>query len=253
MTTTLHISLKPVKADAAELRCYRNNPNDYTRRSLKLADIEDLIANIEAGYYTLLPEDFARTGQRLFQWLDGADRFLAGAMEKQKAAHTLALAIETEGKLAHLPWEVLHDGDSFLVQRQHPLIVPVRWQNRETGAVQPANRPLRVLFMATSPMNVEPVLNYEQEEGLILDATERQPLSLTVEESGDLAELENLVASYESGWFDVFHLTGHANLKDGQGWFFTETETGEAHAAPAGEIAQALVRMPRLVFLSGCR
>ncbi len=244
MPTTLHISLKPVKADTAELRCYQDNPNDFTRRSLKLADIEDLIKNVEAGYYTLLPDDFARIGRRLFGWLDGADRFLAGALEKHTTVRTLTLAIETEGNLAHLPWEVLHDGDGFLVQRQHPLIVPVRWRNRPAAKAEPANRPLRVLFMATSPLSVEPVLDYEQEEGRILDATKKQPLSLTVEESGDLAELENLVASYESGWFDVFDLTGRADLVEGGGRFLTENETGEAHAATAEEIIRLRLIIP---------
>ncbi len=248
MTTILHISLKLSRDDIADLRCYRDNPGDFTERSLTLGDVEDLIENVEAAYYTPLPEDFARTGKRLYEWLDGPDRFLAGALEKQGAVDTLVLAIETEGKLAHLPWELLHDGDGFLVLRRRPLIAPVRWRDRGSARVEPVNRPLRVLYMATSPLKVEPVLDHEREEALILDATERQPLSLDVEESGDLAELENLVASYESGWFDVFHLTGHADLLEGGGRFITETETGEAHAAAAEEIARALVLFIRAVF-----
>ncbi|MFO5439443.1 MAG: hypothetical protein ACLBM4_12450, partial [Dolichospermum sp.] len=53
----------------------------------------------------------------------------------------------------------------------------------------PENRALQVLFMATSPQGVEPELDYEKEEGQILEATGRQPLALTVEESGCLSEL----------------------------------------------------------------
>ncbi|MHC5722390.1 MAG: hypothetical protein ACYTX0_62865, partial [Nostoc sp.] len=58
-----------------------------------------------------------------------------------------------------------------------------------TIAGEPENRALQVLFMATSPLNVEPVLDFEAEEARIREATARQPLALTVEESGCLSEL----------------------------------------------------------------
>ena len=109
------------------------------------------------------------------------------------------------GRLAHLPWELLHDGQSFLVARPELPIVPVRWrQNKNVAPVVPQNRPLQLLFMATSPLNVTPVLDFEQEEALILEATRKQKLALTVEESGELGELENLIASYENDYFVGF-------------------------------------------------
>lgn len=51
-------------------------------------------------------------------------------------------------------------------------------------ATEPANRPLRVLFMACSPHDVRPVLDYEQEEAHILETTRRQGIELVVEDSG---------------------------------------------------------------------
>ncbi len=180
MEKTLHIQLKAVGNENVELRCYFANPNDFTKRSLRLADIDTIIRDAESGYYTLLPADFARTGRKLYQWLDGSERFLARAMEKCLPADEMTLAIEATGKLAHLPWEVMHDGNGFLVQKRYPHIVPVRWQNRPSDVAEPANRPLRVLFMATAPLNVKPELDFEREEGLILDATQRQPLMLAV-------------------------------------------------------------------------
>ncbi len=122
-------------------------------------------------------------------------------------------------KLAHLPWEVLHDGNSFLVERM-PGFIPVRWVSSDAVKqlsieAEPENRALQVLFMATSPLGVEPVLDFEAEEGRILEATARQPLALTVEESGCLSELGYLVDDYGQGYFDVFHLTGHATFTDG--------------------------------------
>ena len=119
---------------------------------------------------------------------------------------------------------------------------------------EPENRALQVLFMATSPLDVKPVLDFEAEEARILEATKRQALALTVEESGCLSELGYLVDGYDRDYFDVLHLTGHATLQDGQPRFITETEIGEAFYASAGNIAQELqFRLPKLIFLSGCR
>jgi hypothetical protein len=155
-----------------------------------------------------------------------------------------------------LPWEVLHDRNGFLVQRG---IVPVRWLSSETVKrlsveEKPENRALQVLFMATSPLGVEPVLDFEAEEARILTATARQPLALTVEESGCLSELGYLVDVYGKGYFDVLHLTGHATIKhtnneDTKPYFITESETGEPNYASASDIAQELrFRLPNSFF-----
>ncbi|GET44347.1 CHAT domain-containing protein [Microseira wollei] len=218
-----------------------------------------MIQLAERDYYVSLPEDYAITGRRLYNWLDGSERFLQRLLERYRR-EGIVLAISAAAKLAHLPWEVLHDGNSFLVQRV-PAIAPVRWVvTGETPIPQlsieraPENRALQVLFMATSPLGVQPVLDYEAEEARILTATARQPLALRVEESGCLSELGYLVDDYGSGYFDVLHLTGHATFQEGFACFITETETGEAFYASAADIAQELqFRLPKLIFLSGCR
>ncbi|NJK54348.1 MAG: AAA family ATPase [Leptolyngbyaceae cyanobacterium SU_3_3] len=88
-----------------------------------------------------------------------------------------------------------------------------------------------------------------------MDATRGVALTLRVEESGCVSELQKTWRRYGDNHFDVFHLTGHASINDrGEPYFITETETGDRHDAKAGEIADALrYRFPRLVFLSGCR
>lgn len=241
---TLHLDLKPVAENYVELRYFIDNPNQYEKRSLSLTDIADLIKLAERDYYvSFFPEDYTVTGRRLYDWLDGRDRWLQPLLDKYRR-EGIVLAIATSEKLAHLPWEVLHDGASFLVERV-PAIVPVRWVSDSTVKKltiegKPENRALQVLFMATSPLDVKPVLDFEGEEARILEATKRQPLALTVEESGCLSELGYLVDGYDSGYFDVLHLTGHATLQDGQPRFITETEIGEAFYASAGDIAQEL-------------
>jgi len=251
----IHLNLKLLGEDYAELRYFLDNPNQYQSRRLPLADIAELIKMADRDYYLPLAVDYAITGRRLYDWLDGDSRFLQQTLDKHRR-EGIILAIATAEKLAHLPWEVLHDGKGFLVQRK-PAIIPLRWvadSKRLSVEVQPENRAQQVLFMATSPLGVKPVLDFEGEEGRILEATKRQPLSLIVEESGCLTELGYLVEDYGKGYFDLLHLTGHATFQDDEPRFITETETGAAFCASADDIATELqFQLPKLIFLSGCR
>ncbi len=251
----IHVDLRSLSEDYADLRYSQENLNDFEARRLPLAQIADLIDLMERDYYVTLPEDYATTGRRLYDWIDGSGELstlLAGS-------GTTVLAIALSERLAHLPWEVMHDERGFLVARSQP-VIPVRWRARREGdrlswaEREVPNRPLQMLFMATSPVGVEPVLDFEGEEGRILAATKRQPLSLTVEESGCLEELENLLASYERDYFDVVHLSGHAWISEDGPRFVTETETGDRADVSSDEIAKALqFRFPAVMFLSGCR
>jgi hypothetical protein len=198
---TLHLDLKPVGENYVELRYFYDNPNQYERRSLPLGEIADLIQLAEQDYYVRLAVDYTITGQKLYNWLDGSDRLLSRTMQ-QYPGESVVLAIAAAESLAHLPWEVLHDGNSFLVARI-PAVVPVRWVSSDTKKLsiegEPENRALQVLFMATSPLGIEPVLDFEAEEGRILEATARQPLALVVQESGCLTELGYLIDDYGKG------------------------------------------------------
>jgi tetratricopeptide (TPR) repeat protein len=255
----LHLNLKLAKEEYAELRYFFENPNDFESRSLPLKDIAELIQMTEQDYYVHLAENYSITGQKLYRWLDGSDRWLSRALA-QCPGEGVALAISSTEKLAYLPWEILHDGSRFLIKRL-PAVVPIRWVVLESVSkvsviTEPANRALRTLFMATSPTGMEPELFFEEEERRILKAKERQPreLELVVEESGCLSELRHLVVNYGREYFDIFHLTGHATLTDEGAYFITETETGGAYSASANDISRELQFLyPKIVFLSGCR
>nr|WP_255515583.1 tetratricopeptide repeat protein [aff. Roholtiella sp. LEGE 12411] len=168
----------------------------------------------------------------------------------------MVIAIDTDQKLAHLPWEVLHDGQDFLVKRVNPVVLPLRWIEKETEGFSVEARQLRVLFMATDPEDVQPKLEFEQEEARILADTRDFNLDLRVEESGCVSELGRVWSRYLDD-FDVFHLTGHASIKDAAPYtpyFITETEIGDRHETTAAELAEVFrFRFPKLVFLSGCR
>lgn len=257
--TILHISLTEQGNDYASLRYFRDNPNNYTEHRLPLSEIQESIDRADTDYYTSLPVDYAQTGQALYNWLDTKDRLLANVLQ-ESSPEGLIIAIATYKGLAHLPWELLHDGESFLVEKRPP-IIPIRWvSNSEHSSPieitnSPKNRPLNLLFMASSPLGGELVLDYEAEEGKILEATKRTPLNLRVEESGSLEELGEVVGEYETDTFDVFHLTGHATTeRDNTPYFLTEDEYGACVYSDAGDIVDTLYfPLPSLIFLSGCR
>lgn len=249
---TLYIKLVPLEKQFVELRYAFGEPARYETQRLDVSSIDNLIQKAKGSYYMLLP-DLKGMGHQLFCWLDGTGRWLSRAINDCQE-EGLVLALDVRERLGHLPWETLHDGVQFIVERVNPAIVPIRWVDRPVQDSQDIQQgPLRLLFMATSPDNVEPSLDFEQEEAQILTATRDIPLDLRVEESGCITELSKLWGRYREP-FDVFHLTGHSSIEDEKPFFLTETETGERHRAYASEIGAALrFRMPQLVFLSGCR
>ncbi|WP_375471311.1 tetratricopeptide repeat protein [uncultured Nostoc sp.] len=264
-----------------ELRC------DYGSRRLDKTELAALIDLCEQNYYAQdedrLP-DLTQLGQQLYRWLDGKEGWLRRALDEAdeqtilldliKTSEAQGLNPETERValgLAHLPWELLHDGAGFLLQRQNISVLPVRSvQQRQTPLIDVQNRPLRLLFMATSPEDpIVAPLGFEREEANILQATENQPLALIVEESGSVAELSNLVQSYSEDYFDIFHLTGHGiiythkdygylmpkgtALRDNTPCFITEDEVGNIQLTTVKNLAEAFSgRWPRVTFLSGC-
>ena len=270
-------------------------------RRLLPSELLVLIEDCEQRYYSGrpvnayrqaydLPEELVKLGRELYEWLDGKEGWLRqgfNAGMPQAIVFDLvqsreAQALESELarialRLAHLPWELLHDGREFLIKQQLLTMPPLRWVQRQRGqgemtAVEPANRPLHLLLMATSPEHSGIAsLQYEQEEANIMQATRDQPLLSVVEESGSVGELANLVRFYPQGYFDVFHLTGHGLIFTQQVFgklaaaiqappiaehtpcFVTEDEVGGLQLTTVSDLARAFGdRFPRLIFLSGC-
>jgi tetratricopeptide (TPR) repeat protein len=264
-----------------ELRC------DYGSRRLDKTELAALIDSCEQNYYPRRTDnlhDLQQLGRRLYQWLDGREGWLRRALneaDEQTIVLDLIQTSEAQGLnpetervalgLGHLPWELLHAVGGFLLEREDISVLLVRCvQQRQTQVIGVQNRPLRLLFMATSPEDPRvPPLGFEQEEANILQATKDQPLALIVEESGSVAELTNLVKSYTEDYFDVFHLTGHGiiytkkdygsllstgrTLPDNTPCFITEDEVGNMQLTTVNDLAKAFRgRWPRVIFLSGC-
>ena len=264
----------------------------YADRSRRLSDAElvGLIEQCEQNYYFGRSKDgsgreqaLIELGRSLYRWLDGDEGWLRSALAAgvpQPIAFQLNYSLEVQGLnpqterialgLAHLPWELLHDGMGFLLP-QRMTMPPPRIVQQRSGLCEVANRPLHLLLMATAPENTS-VLSYEREEANILEATENQPLLLVVEESGSVAELENLVKFYPDNYFDIFHLTGHGliftqkdygglaaslqpprSIAENTPCFVTEDELGNVQLTTVPDLVRAFGdRMPRIIFLSGC-
>jgi CHAT domain-containing protein len=253
----LHIDLQERGSNRVEFRFFWDNPDQTRTYTRCLSEIDNLSKKADTDYYTRLPKDHARTGQGLYRWLDGTERILQNELDSHRG-EKIVLAISTSKRLVHLPWELLHDGQGFLVSK-YPAIVPLRWMKTGNERLltvdnNAQDRALNVVFMASSAKGVKPILDFEAEEGKILKATRGKPLSLTVEESGCIQELGELIASKDGGYFDVIHLSGHATIKDQKPYFITETEYGDRQDTSAEDIARELqFNLPKLLFLSGCR
>lgn len=253
----LHIDLQEKGSNRVEFRFFWDNPNQTRTYTRSLSEIDHLSKKADTDYYTRLPKDHSKTGQGLYRWLDGTERILQNELDSHRG-EKIVLAISTSKRLVHLPWELLHDGQNFLVSKL-PAIIPLRWMKTVDKRLltvdnNPQDRALNVVFMASSAKGVTPILDFEAEEGKILKATRGKPLSLTVEESGCIKELGELIASKDRGYFDVIHLSGHATIKKQKPYFITETEYGDRQDTSAEDIARELqFNLPKLLFLSGCR
>jgi CHAT domain-containing protein len=166
----------------------------------------------------------------------------------------MTLRIDVAERLRHLPWELLYTDAAYLSSNALRLFTPARLVTEKAGKIEVYNRPLRTLYMACSAQDVEPLLDFEAEEGRILEAARRHQIELFVEESGSLDGLSYQVVAFGRRYFDVFHLTGHASVDMSGPRFLMENDQGLRQDVSAEEIAEAFQGdWPRLVFLSGCR
>jgi tetratricopeptide (TPR) repeat protein len=176
------------------LRFYGDDGKLAGTRELEPNEVELFAAEVENGYSAALA-DHAGLGRRLYAWLDGpTERWLASA---RQGVPGLAVHVDGEEKLRHLPWELMANDGMFLCGQEAAPLTPVRRSGRVKRDLAVQNRPLRLLFLAASPENVQPVLSFEEEERRILEATRKQSIELEVEESGSLVALDLLNESLE--------------------------------------------------------
>jgi len=247
VSSDLHITVFG-SAASPSLRVLDRDGRLVDERSLNAAEIEEFVERVDAEYASSGP-DLVGLGEQLFSWLDGpTERWLVDLRDENTVLH-----LSCEGRLRHLPWELMADSTGFVAPQIIKPLVPVRRVGTTSTERTVANRPLRVLFMAASAVDVAPELDFEAEEAAILTATSGSGIELVVEESGSLEGLEFVLGQYEAGYFDVIHLTGHATVTAEGPRFVLEDAYGKSDLASADDLARSVANTwPSLMFLSGC-
>ncbi|MDQ6797676.1 MAG: CHAT domain-containing protein, partial [Actinomycetota bacterium] len=224
------------------------------RRELAVGEIDALVDEVTRDYEGYA--DRLRTvGERLYAWLDGSgQRWLTKARESLRG-EVLCLRLDVGHRLHHLPWELAAVEGAYLVANPANPFCPLREVDKRGSEHQVANRPLRALFMASSPEGVSPLLDFEAEEARILAAAGAGGVDLVVEERGSLGSLAEILKRHAPGHFDVVHLSGHADVTDDLGpHVLLETDTGALDRCTADRLIAAVEgHWPRVLFVSGCR
>ncbi|MBT9096432.1 tetratricopeptide repeat protein [Methylovulum psychrotolerans] len=244
---TLRIEVFNASPSLAQLRFFADGNPQPRIRDLAPAELTDFCQRSLAHYQDGL--SLQALGKTLFDWLHGKEGYLDGYSQD-------TVLYIPSSPLGEVAWELLHNGGYLCANLHHPFS-PLRRVSASQRPAQPKNRPLRLLFMASSPEDVRPRLQFEQEEALILTATRASNLELVVEESGSLEGLSERISDGDAtDSFDVVHITGHADIINGQPIFWLEDGFGQAQLADADAIAGVFSRyerFPRLLFLSGCK
>ncbi|MHC5721217.1 MAG: hypothetical protein ACYTX0_56660, partial [Nostoc sp.] len=104
-------------------------------------ELAALIDLCDQNYYTqqtLALPDVTQLGRKLYQYLDGNEGWLRKSLNEADQTIYLNLIQTSEAQglkpeieqvvlgLAYLPWELLHDGAEFLVERRDISVLPVR-------------------------------------------------------------------------------------------------------------------------------
>ncbi len=201
--------------------------------------------------------ELSAIGGEMFAWLDDggwASAWANGADDRSLEIRVQAVGGEEEVALLDAPWELLSrvDGPPLALDDIQLFIVARRIGAPEKP-IEPRHGDLQLMFMAAAPEG-QSELDFEAEEAAILDATQRLPVRVFVEETGALDFLGGRLASDE-GPFEALHLSCHGDIDRQRGpiLLLEKAEGGEDRVGP-GDIVKALgPDPPPLVVLSACR
>lgn len=197
------------------------------------------------------PDFGLEIGRRLFRFLNGNSRHLERALdEASQNGGDPVLFLDACKDVSHLPFELLARESNYLLPYRLHLVRRLSSRGEKKQHV-PEDRPLRLLFMACSALDVQPGPDFEREEEIIFKITENLDMDMDVEDSGSL---EGLRLRLEQEQFDGIHLSGHVDIdKQGQPFLVMEDGAGLPRRVSPSDLWQgALIENPpRLLFFSG--
>ena len=154
------------------------------------------------------PAQLIKAGEKLFAFLDGGGRLQKALDEAAGQDEALNICLTTCPETADWPFELLaFQGQALTAHRLHLVRRVSDWGKGKQTEAQ--NRPLKILFMACSALDVEPVLDFEKEEEAIFHITDKLAVDMEVEDSGSLEGLREQLTKTR---YDVVHLSGHADI-----------------------------------------
>jgi len=214
-------------------------------------ELQDLLKEARYGEWSDLQEEGQELGKRLFNLLNRNSGELQNALENSANAKSkLLLNLYLPLELTEIPFEVLYYNDFIALQ---PNVHIVRKVADKTSEIEIENRPLKILFVAASPIDLEnSTLEFEKEEDLILKATKEYPIDFQVEDTGSLEGIEQTL--FEIGGTDILHLTAHAGHDIDMGpVFYIEDEIGRLDKVTPDRLFKSIKDFcPKVLFLSGC-
>ena len=130
-------------------------------------------------------------GQKLFHFLDGESHCFRQALNHANyQGEKLQVNLRTCKQTTDWPFELLAKDGTFLQPDRVHLVRSVSDWGKGKNTI-PQNRPIKLLFMACSALDVEPELDFEKEEEAIFRITEKLPIHMEVEDSGSLQGLRS--------------------------------------------------------------
>ena len=201
----------------------------------------------------------ADIGHEMFAWLD--ETGWAGRWARASGDRELEIRVDgdaadpREAGLLDAPWEVLANATGPLAQDDLQLFQVRRRIGPAGDVLAPRHEDIQLMFLAASPEDVSPVLDYEGEEAALLQATRgAHRVHLVIEETGALSPL-GLRMTSDEGPFEALHISCHGDLDRALGPILVlEDEAGAAAHAKPGDLLAALgAPPPGLVMVSACR
>jgi hypothetical protein len=202
-------------------------------------------------------EALVELGRGIADFLNNGDSWLDRVLDD---TGEIALEIRVSGTpeergriLLDMPWELLAPKGMFLAADNERLFRVTRRLGGPGTPATPEFRDLSLLFMAAE-VEGQRVLNYEQEEAGVLQATSGLPLNLSVEESGAIEFLGERIA--QDGPFEALHLSCHGDIVKGHPVLALEKPVGGLDPVGIVPLSRAFGeedKKPKLVFLSACR
>ena len=214
----------------------------------KIEEIDETCRSFRWNWSSDLSEGI---GKKLFDILNGDNQSLVRALKTaDDHGERLEVYVSSEKYTANLPFELLYYSDFLMSSRMHLVRRVSDWGSKRIPHC--GDHPLRILFMACSPHDVQSVLEFEKEEDIIFEITKNLAVEIDVEDTGSLDGFAECLVQNE---YDVVHLSGHADIdKQGVPFFCMEDEEGLAVWITAQQLLEKLnLNLPQLLFLSGCR